>query len=194
MKEKIRKEFLAKRDRLTQKEIEKKSALIKERILLLPEFIQAKRILTYFEKGSEVRTSTLITHMLKESKEVILPITVPKEKRLLLSRIMSLEELQKGPFGIFEPTIMRMVPLDSIELAILPGIVFDLQGNRIGYGGGYFDRLLRELSATFIGLAYEIQIAHSLPHSEEDVRMDKIVTERRVIEINSPPPITKELK
>lgn len=182
MKERIRRESLKRRNRLSREEIERKSLLIRRGILKLPEFVKAKRILTYFEKGTEVKISPLITHMLNTGKEVILPITVPEKKELLLSRIMSLEELGEGIFGILEPKVMRLVPPETIELAILPGVAFDLEGNRIGYGGGYFDGLLHKMDALLIGVAYEIQIVEDLPSSSKDVRMDKIITESRVIE------------
>lgn len=180
VKKRIRKWLLSKRDGLGEDEILAKSRFIRERVLGLEEFRKAKRILTYIEKGTEVKTSIIIPDMFSFGKEVILPIV--EGDGLVLSRIIDLSELGMGAFGILEPRIRRIVDPSSLELAILPGVGFDLNGNRIGYGGGYFDRLLKGIDIPVIGLAYEIQIVDSLPSSRWDLKVHKIITEKRIID------------
>jgi 5-formyltetrahydrofolate cyclo-ligase len=96
----------------------------------------------------------------------------------------------KGRFGIWEPNAEKTVkiPIQEIEVFVIPGIAFDLQGNRIGRGKGYFDRYLAGLQTfqTKIGLAFEVQLCQSLPTDKHDIKVDILVTEERVLHFKSP--------
>ncbi|MEW6007289.1 MAG: 5-formyltetrahydrofolate cyclo-ligase, partial [bacterium] len=112
-------------------------------------------------------------------KRVFLPKVEGKE--LKVYEIKALSEVKPGYCGIFEPSTERPVKLASIELVIVPGVCFDKRGFRIGYGGGYYDRLLPLISCKKIGLAFSFQIIDEIPHTPNDVRVDKIITEDGVI-------------
>jgi 5-formyltetrahydrofolate cyclo-ligase len=105
-----------------------------------------------------------------------------------LFRLEAISELVPGTFGILEPTAElrelppRQVLPSQIDLALVPGVVFDRQGNRLGYGRGFYDRLLRQLPREVlrVGLAFECQVVEELPVEPHDERMDWLVTEAGV--------------
>ncbi|MCX7658787.1 MAG: 5-formyltetrahydrofolate cyclo-ligase, partial [Oscillospiraceae bacterium] len=94
-------------------------------------------------------------------------------------------ELAKGCYGILEPVkeLARRVPPENLDMVIVPGVAFDLKKNRIGYGGGYYDRFLKKMrfNCLKVGIAFEFQIVPEIPASENDVPVDIIVTEKRII-------------
>ncbi len=186
----IRKSYLSKRDSLTPIERREKSRLICERLLSHTEFQKAKTCLIYASFRSEVETDLIIDSIIKKGKRLALPIINNKSKKLLLGEIKNRhKELVLSAYGIREPMPRNEILLSpkEIDLFILPGVAFDISGTRLGYGGGYYDRLLSEVpSKPIFGLAFEVQIAFDLPFEESDVRIKKIFTEERVIDcINS---------
>lgn len=186
MKAELRKELLSKRDNLREKEIEVKSVMIKGRLFNLSEFRDANFILFYAAFRNEVKTESMIKEALLSGKRVALPIVSKKKDRLLISEIKDYDkELAPGAYNIPEQKekYQKLKLFHEVDLVILPGVGFDEKGNRLGYGGGFYDRLLSETDhrVTLIGLAYEIQITPRIHRSPHDVRVDKIVTEKRVI-------------
>lgn len=179
LKKELRRELLLRRNSLSPKEIEEKSLKIKEGLFGLKEFKEARFVLFYVSKGSEVKTPEMIQKTLAINKRVAVPITLRKKGELLLSEIKGLDELEIGAFGILEPKeqYRRIINPGTIDLGVIPGVAFSLGGHRLGYGGGYFDRLLSLMGATSIGLAYQIQILDELPTDEKDIPVDKIITE-----------------
>ncbi len=183
-KRKIREEILSRRDKEPEDLRRKKSQEIKKRLFSLKEFKKAHTILFYYSKGSEVETKGAMEEALLQGKRVLLPKVRGRE--ICLGEIKDLEkDVEKGSFGIPEPkeTSKKAIP-KGIDLIILPGIAFDLEGGRIGYGLGYYDRFLKRLPRTtpLIGLAYDFQIVNSLPGERHDRRVEKVITERRVLE------------
>ncbi len=181
-KSEIRKLVLAKRDAMSRTETREKSRMIQERLVALPEFRKASAIMFYVQKGNEVMTDTIIEYSLGEGKRVAVPFSDKRSKTLVPSLISSLSELEMGSFGIPEPRELHPIEAEAIELIIVPGIAFDRSGNRIGYGHGYYDRFLKTTKTKKIALAYELQIVDEIPNHSNDIKMDKIVTEERVIE------------
>lgn len=184
MKTDIRKAILSKRDLLTTQQIARKSLEIKKRLFNLLEFKEATLISFYISFRSEVQTHEMIKEALRLDKRVVVPI-VEREKILSLSELKDFDnELEIGKFGILEPNLKyrREVNLSEVELVIVPGIVFDKNGNRIGYGGGYYDNLLSRMKCVpFIGLAYELQIVPQVSAEEYDIPAHKIITEERIM-------------
>ncbi|HET6464357.1 MAG TPA: 5-formyltetrahydrofolate cyclo-ligase, partial [Nitrospiria bacterium] len=130
----------------------------------------------------------MIAHALSLGKRVTVPKMEPASKRLLLSELKDpTRELSPGPIGIPEPKpeAIRPVEVDRMDLFIVPGIAFDQRGNRLGQGAGYYDRLLTPVAERIpiIGLAFEIQVVERVPTGDHDIRVNWIVTEKRVIEI-----------
>lgn len=193
MKSSIRKDFLNKRDNMSIELALKKSVKIQNKLKSLKEFIQAKSILFYVSKGCEVSTIALIEECFAYDmlsikingcqKQVILPRVVPKTASLDLFEVKTFEELEMGSFGILEPkkTLQRFTNYGNIDLIIVPGIAFDRKGNRIGYGKGFYDNLLKKTNGVSIALAYDYQVQNSVPKNHEDIPVDIIVTEKEVI-------------
>lgn len=185
-KEEIRKKILSLRDSQTEFEVITKSELIQKRLFNLPEFKKAKTILFYVSIKSEVRTEKMIKQVLKQGKRVVLPISDVKERKLILSELKDFDELEPGTFNILQPKkeFFRSVSPEELDLIIVPGVAFDKDGDRIGYGMGFYDKFLSSLKKRIpvIGLAYELQMVDDIPVHDKDVTVDKVVTEKKRIE------------
>lgn len=182
MKDKLRKKRKKCRDGLDEKERLKKSKEIKKNLVELPEFKSAETVLFYSSIKSEVETEGMIKEAL-EIKNVTLPVTNSLFRTLNPFRIKKYSELEPGTFGVLEPKQEEPVPKEEIDLVIVPGVVFDLNGHRIGYGEGYYDNFLSKLSdASKVGLSFEVQLVEEIPAEPHDVKLNKIVTEKRVID------------
>jgi len=185
MKKIIRREILKKRDGMSADIKAEKDSRIKDRFFSLPEFITARKIFFYASFRSEVETLSMIEESLKMGKQIVLPKVDKKTHRLILYEIKNVSELSPGYMGIPEPSLSddRLVNLNDIDLVIIPGAAFDYSGNRLGYGAGYYDFLLseRKKKMPVVALAYEEQIVDSIPAEMHDVKVDMIVTDKRVI-------------
>ncbi len=117
-------------------------------------------------------------------KKILVPYIDGDDLKLSVLKEMD-SDLEPGNFGVLEPTgdSLRPVSTEEADLIIVPGLAFDREGNRIGYGGGYYDNLLKKTNedARFIALAYEFQITNRVPHDEKDVPVHRILTEKRII-------------
>ncbi len=183
----LRKEILAKRNKITEQEISAKSMAIQQRLLSLDELRNHQTIFVYVSFRSEVATLTLIDALIDMGKKVIVPITRVEEKRLDAIRIVDrLTDLEPGYCNIPEPKEelcrTKEVSPEEIEVILLPGSVFDERGGRFGYGGGYYDRFLAKVpTAVRIGLAFDLQIIEKAPLQDHDEILDLVLTETRVI-------------
>jgi len=185
----IRKRLIAQRNTISAEDRQRKSQLIRDQLTQIPDFSTALTIMTYVSFASEVVTREIITHSLNEKKRVIVPVVDLGSHRLLLSEIGHHDELVPSTYGIMEPQQLRTVQLEQIELFILPGVAFDEKGVRLGYGGGYFDRLLgdKKQHQKLIGLAFELQMQKELPYSPHDIFMNMVITEEKVRSFGSGP-------
>jgi 5-formyltetrahydrofolate cyclo-ligase len=185
LKKVLREKLLKKRDRLGPEEKKIREAAIRRRFYASADFKNAKSILLYASFRSEVNTLPCIKHILELNKQVILPRVEKKTGTLRLFRIHSLDDLEPGYMGIPEPMVVknREKRLRDIDMVIVPGAGFDISGNRLGYGAGYYDKLLSgaEKHIVTAAFAFEKQIARRVPGEAHDVRMDKIITEKRTI-------------
>ncbi|NLL70548.1 MAG: 5-formyltetrahydrofolate cyclo-ligase [Epulopiscium sp.] len=176
---------MVRRNSMSPEEIQCYSHQICNKIIESPRYKKAKKIFVFVSTGTEINTIPLILHGLALGKIIAVPKVFPKEKKMIFSRIKNLGELKKGHFGILEPSIqwMREENSDIQTLFIIPGLVFDLQKYRIGYGGGYYDTYLetKRHSAMTIGVAYDFQVIPKLPREPHDVALDWIITEKRWI-------------
>ncbi len=184
---KLRKQVLARRDALAPALQHDKSLRISRTLLDLPLLNNCATLLIYVAFRSEVQTLPIITTLLESGKTVAVPLTLVREKRLLGITIKDPEkDLAPGYCGIPEPEA-SLIPDNTIDpaiidLVIVPGSVFDRQGGRLGYGGGYYDRFLtmKVPQATRIALAYELQIVDKIHLEPHDQTMDMIITENSV--------------
>lgn len=178
--------MLTLRNNIPTSELDRLSIEITARLLNFPAFTDAHTISTYLNAGSEVRTMQIVNWALVNGKRVIVPIMNRANKRLTFSELKAPErELEKRAFGILEPKpeFCKPVPLEEADVNLIPGVAWDQQGYRIGYGTGYYDRSINSLQKQMmkIGLAYEFQFVSSIPTTRYDRRVDSIVTERRII-------------
>ncbi len=182
----LREEMNRKRNALTKGEAESKSEAIMRNLAKLAEYKKAKAVMFYASKGNEVGTEMPIRKSLGEGRLVLLPITNAEKGELEISEIKDYDsDLKKGAYGIMEPKQKTAVAEDEIDAVIVPGIAFDMEGHRLGYGLGYYDKLLHRLAnAAKIGLAYDFQVVDNLPRESHDQPMDIVVTESRVIRCN----------
>lgn len=170
------------RNNLSRQDITEKSLLICDKLFSITDVANAKIFFIYSNIQSEVETSCIIETLLNQGKTVALPRIEDIDTPMALHAIDSLNNLQSGPFGIPEPHHEDpVVPEEEVDIAIIPGIAFDESGWRLGWGGGFYDRFLSKTSAISIGLAFELQITHSLPIEMHDKQVDYIITEERII-------------
>jgi len=187
-KAELRKEFLKKRDALDPALRARTSSLIRQRIIQHPKWRAAGTILFYVSFGSEVETHTLLQEALRFKKRVVVPLHDAVSKETPLSELTRFSELGASHRGVLQvmPEFRRTANPATIELALIPGIVFDRQGGRIGFGGGYFDRLLPKMPKAFrMGVAFCAQVVPApLPLESFDARMQSLVTEKECIELS----------
>lgn len=158
----------------------KRSLSIKDKLFRLKVFKEAKTIMFYLALKTEVQTRIMIEEALKLGKKIAVPACDTKAKKIKPCLLRNLENrhLKKGAYGISEPFAPRSIDPARIDLFIVPGLVFDLSGNRVGRGLGYYDRFLSRLpeSAHKIGLAFKFQVLKHLPFClPHDIRMDKVL-------------------
>ena len=188
LKQELRREVIKKRDSLPHEERIERSRRICDTLRNLREFQQAKVVHFFLTMRSEVMTEGAIRGALSAGKTVVVPVIDKKHRRLSLSRIRDYDqELTITTHGILEPRpkFYKFIPLEEVDLMALPGVAFDVRGHRLGYGAGYYDRLLKaeEERPLLLALAFETQIVDEIPVGDHDIRMDKIITEERVIEV-----------
>jgi 5-formyltetrahydrofolate cyclo-ligase len=175
----LRKEMLGRRNALTEEFRAQASAAIMDELFCEPHFREAKCVSFYMTIGSEVDTRQMIARAVAEGKEVLLPI-VASDHHLELHRFESFEKMKKGRFAILEPDIGIKHP-EEPHVVVLPGVAFGLCMHRLGYGRGYYDRLLSRLPSYRIGICYDMQVLDRLPRHENDERMNMVITEKRMI-------------
>lgn len=192
----LRKKTLLARDDLHPQERRAVSEVIIQKLLFLQEVRDRETLFIYVDFRSEVETHHCITALLKMGKRVVVPVTLVQEKRLLPVAIRDVNhDLSPGYCGIPEPLLdirkNQVITGSEIETIIVPGSVFDEQGGRLGYGGGYYDRFmaLEAPRAKRIGLAFDLQVFKRLALQPHDEMLDLIVTEKRIIQgVRNPRP------
>ncbi|MBI5227136.1 5-formyltetrahydrofolate cyclo-ligase [Candidatus Micrarchaeota archaeon] len=184
MKNALRKEILAERDGLRETQILSMSLIIKEKLFSTEHFQKAKTVCFYLAKGSEVSTKNMIESALSLGKHVVVPVTGEK---IEFVHFTSFEDLRRGRFGVPEPSTLKPHS-EEPDLIVVPGIAFDLHLHRLGYGKGYYDKYLATSGAYRVGICYDFQVVPVLPRHEQDVPMDEVITEKRIIGKNEKNP------
>ncbi len=186
LKTNFRKKIINLRNELPYNFIDTYSNKIISNLLTLNEFKIASTIMIYLDFNNEVKTDYLANFLIKSGKNVLVPITLKKEKLLIPSQIKNLDsDLRIGTYGIREPKdeCKRIVSVDSIDILIVPALAFDVNKYRLGYGGGFYDRFIKKLrkDALTIGIAFDFQIFDDIPKESHDAKLDYVVTENRII-------------
>jgi 5-formyltetrahydrofolate cyclo-ligase len=179
-KQTIRKSYQDIRNHLSQGQVIEKSRQIVDNLSSLEEYLSSKTVMCYVSAKNEVSTHEMIKAALT-AKRVAVPVTNKTTGYLSFVRLSSFDELRASTYGILEPESGERISAKDIDLFIVPGIAFDMEGNRIGYGKGYFDKALIGAKAPIAGLAFECQLAPEIPKDTYDIGVSIIVTEDRVI-------------
>lgn len=179
-KDAIRKRILNCRDALSPLEIASLSEAVAAQFLASPAYSAAATVALYSSIRSEVVTSGIFAAACKSGRQLVYPRTVASVLEFV--EVQSLDVLEETRFGILEPLRGEALPLSAIDLIVLPGVAFDVNGIRLGYGLGCYDRALAvKERPTLVGLAYDFQVMPSLPQEEHDIPVDLVVTERRIL-------------
>ena len=185
-KEEIRNDIAKRLAALADSAVEAKARQIENRLFEFANFLEANIVLLYINSANEVISRNIIERCFDYNKIVILPAFDIYTYEMKLMKVDNLEtDLKLGPRGIFEPDEMHcnVVPIECIDIAIIPGAAFDEKGGRIGSGEGYYDRLIPKLSITTrkVALAFENQITQQIQMESHDKHVDIIITEKRII-------------
>lgn len=148
----------------------------------LEEIKSASKFMLYSDFRNEVATKKFINFLIKNNKEIYLPVTIKENKTLIPKRIFSIDDLNFGAYGILEPkdNAPSISPY-ALDIVIVPGSVFDNSGFRTGYGGGYYDKFLSNSSAIKIGVCFDFQLVDTVFPEEHDKKMDIIITESKIL-------------
>ncbi len=180
-KDAIRTRIYTRRSKLFADDIEEKSCLIFNNLASLRRFKASKRIALYSSANNEAGTDSIFLCAIESGKEVYFPRV--SGANLTFHKVSDLKELTPGKFSIPEPDKHSAVSdPDEVDLIIVPGVAFDLSGGRIGYGKGYYDRVLINIPRDRrIGLSYSFQILNKVPTGKLDQGVGVIVTERGIV-------------
>ena len=187
LKSSIRKSIQSLREQLPAATRAAHSAAITERLLQLPQYRQADAVLGYMNIGAEFASELWIQRVLADGKKLALPRVNHHTNQLDLYWVDDPEnQLEAGLWKIREPVVERcerLATLNEVEFALLPGVAFTRNGARLGYGGGYYDKLLAHIThqPTLAAAAFELQIIEHIPQEATDVKVGWIITEQEII-------------
>ncbi len=176
-KKELRNLISSRKRQFSSRQLEVLSLDILARISRNAHFQQAQTILAYYSLPDEVNTHLLIEQLLKKRKKVLLPVVIDNEN-MILREYTGQQDLKEGAFHIMEP-IGKQFPEQAypqIDIAIIPGMSFDPQGNRLGRGKGYYDKFLQQVPYIYkIGICFDFQKVEQVPSEETDIIMDEVV-------------------
>lgn len=179
-KDELRNLMRAKRRALSYYDVKISSESIAEKLYSLPCFAKADTIMVYLSAFKEPDTTALIEYIFSHNKKCVVPVSHTDTFTITPSYITSISDLQKGAYGILEPYSVDIADIKNIDIALIPGLAFDSSGNRTGFGKGYYDRFLSEFRGIKIGICYDFQIQQCIPTDAHDIKMNFIVTEKRI--------------
>lgn len=180
-KNSLRKAVLSFRNSLDKNEVISMSDDIFKQFLYIKKIQTSSRFMLYVDFRNEVATRGIISKLLDLGKEVYLPVTLKEEKKLIPKRIFSLDDLVSGAYGILEPNVDAPIIDNSLlDVVVVPGSVFDKNGYRTGYGGGYYDRFLDSTDTLKVGVCFDFQLVDDVFPEDYDKRMNFIITEKNI--------------
>lgn len=178
LKDELRKRINGHRESLSVEEKKSFDEKIYHKLIESDFYKSADIVFIYVSFGKEVDTLKIIDKLLKDDKKVYVPKVINKKEGMKAIKIKSLEELKAGYFNILEPTGDEELHPSHFDLCIVPGLAFDNDCGRLGYGGGFYDRFLRDVSkkTQIVALAYSFQIVDKVPMGQYDIRVQGIIT------------------
>lgn len=179
-KTELRQTVKTSRSRIDREKKRDYDAEIQSRVLALREYAASNIIFTYVSRGIEVDTKGIIYAAWANGKRVAVPKSDPDTTMMSFYLIKSMDDLEPGHYELPEPIVSRCEQVTDFShgLCIVPGLSFDAEGYRLGYGRGYYDRFLKQFRGTSVGLCYSSYVKYKLPRSDYDMPVDKIATER----------------
>ena len=189
----LRKLTIERRDAMAPVERERFAELITAQLMAMPAYVRAQTVMGYMSFGTEFDTASFVQQVLNAGKRLVLPRVDKLARKLMLYQVEDLRDLEAGVWGIHEPRIgLPLVSLNEIDFLLMPGVAFDRTGNRLGYGAGFYDRLLADAAvtiqpqtpaATRVAAVFSLQVVDIVPTTENDQRVDFIMTENEQIDI-----------
>lgn len=181
MKHRIRKAIKEKIKQCSELDKSCKSGIIKDKLFSEEVFKKAKTVMFYVSLKDEVSTISMIDEAIRAGKRTCVPVILKEEKRLIAGEVKDrARDLESQHFGIYQPKTghVREVPLEDIDLVVVPGVAFDRNNVRLGRGHGYYDRFLCGLpdKAKTIGLAFDFQVVDHLPKDSHDIPVWKTIS------------------
>jgi 5-formyltetrahydrofolate cyclo-ligase len=187
-KKQLRQRIIAMREQLSPDVRAAHSAAITQHLRKLPTYQQANVVLGYMNFGAEFDSGTWVKQVLTDGKQLALPKVNRHTNQLNLYWVDDLaSQLAAGLWGIPEPVAERcerLNTLNEVEFALLPGVAFTRSGARLGYGGGFYDKLLVliEHRPTLVAAAFGLQVVEDMPQEATDVKVEWVVTEQGIID------------
>ncbi|MGX9135262.1 5-formyltetrahydrofolate cyclo-ligase [Rummeliibacillus sp. JY-2-4R] len=183
-KKELRKIIMNELKMLSQNTYKEKSALIHKKLLEEPAVKKANMIGITLSSFPEVETWSLIETFWKAKKKVVVPKCEPKTREMSFYEITSFDQLETVYMHLSEPIPHRTVKVvkSQIDCLIVPGLAYDRQGYRLGFGGGYYDRFLSNYKEPTISLAFNKQLVEKIPRDDYDIPIEKIITEHEIIQ------------
>ncbi|MCO7176509.1 5-formyltetrahydrofolate cyclo-ligase [Sporolactobacillus kofuensis] len=178
-KQKIRNQILHEMEQIDETLFTEKCKKVRNRLFDSDLWKNTKTLGITLSIGREIETMAIITRAWAEKKRVAVPKCDPSDRSLHFYKLDSFRQLESGYFGLMEPITekTRAVDKHAIDLLIVPGVGFDLNGYRIGYGGGYYDRFLQRFSGLTVSLLLQMQLIDAVPVEEHDQNVDWLITE-----------------
>lgn len=174
-KKELRKQIRNRKRQFTADELNELSVPVMNRLLGMAEVIKAKTILLYYSLPDEVNTHETVELLARQGKTVLLPKVIDGEN-MEIRIYESPEDLTEGNYGIMEPNGKLFTDYGKIDTAVIPGMSFDADNNRLGRGKGYYDRFLKNIPQAYkIGVCFDFQKEQNIPHDEYDIKMDTVI-------------------
>ncbi len=183
MKSEIRKLNREKRNSLSKTEVQIKSKKASDYFTESKIYKNAETIMLYMPLGNETDTTMIIKKAYNDGKKTVFPVTDKANGEITPVYADENAVFVKGAFSVNEPWEKNIATPESIDVVIVPGIAFDKNGNRIGFGKGCYDKFLIKTNAVKVGLCYDFQLLDEIPSDLYDIKMDYIITEEGMIEI-----------
>lgn len=152
-----------------------------QRLMALSVYQKASCVLSYVSFGTEADTLRILDRVLADGKALYVPKCVPNTNRMVFYRISALRDLSPGTYGILEPKEAEAYQDEANALCLVPGLAFSADGARLGYGKGYYDTFFAQHLVLKLGLCYDFQLVPQVPTQPHDVRMDGILTDKRLV-------------
>lgn len=180
----LRNKILLIRDSLNRNEKEIMDNEIFNKLKNTELYKNARNIFIYISFSNEINTINIIKKALEDKKDVFIPKIYKTNKSMKAIKLNSFDDLKKNSMGILEPIDdSKYIEKENIDLIVVPGVVFDKDCNRIGYGGGYYDRYLKDIAYknNKVVLAYDLQVIDKIESEEHDIKVDYIITNSKII-------------